>query len=531
MSSKIKSITFLSAIGLSIGLINGPIHVAANESEKEITTIDSIDEYNKNLKEQIVKMDKAINITQNELVLKKRQLNHLKKAIDLNKQQVKKVKDELAAKEHEYREKKKSSVNDLPFLSDNLAGINEDIIIKKNVKNFNFVEDLNRDFTYLMEKQTLLNEFSDLNEQLQQQQEASSKLIDALKEKEDTYKEEKEKLELKSKTLSKDKEMIEAAITNEIARVNGERFESDFYQKSITSSKEVPEEYMPYYLYGEQTYNIPWYYLAAIHAVETSFSTHISMESSVGAIGPMQFMPSSWVGSKYDIGGGLVAEDIDITDLETIKRGNGFGIDANNDGKADPWNPADSIASAAYYLASHGFENNKEKAIWAYNHADWYVDKVIKLAESFKFQKDISTIDLNINNNSGIDVTTVGSKWINNSYYVFGGGRSKEDISRGYFDCSSFVHWAFEQVGVTLGNRTGVTTDTLKEMGNAVNYEAAKPGDLVFFDTYKKDGHVGIYLGEGKFIGAQSSTGVAIADMSNGYWNQKFNGRVKRISH
>lgn len=71
MISKIKSITFLSAMGLSIGLINAPIHVAANESEKEITTIDSIDEYNKNLKEQIVKMDKAINITQNELVLKK----------------------------------------------------------------------------------------------------------------------------------------------------------------------------------------------------------------------------------------------------------------------------------------------------------------------------------------------------------------------------------------------------------------------------------------------------------------------------
>lgn len=242
-------------------------------------------------------------------------------------------------------------------------------------------------------------------------------------------------------------------------------------------------------------------------------------------------MPSSWAGSKYDIGGGLVAEDIDITDLETIKRGNGFGIDANNDGKADPWNPADSIASAAYYLASHGFENNKEKAIWAYNHAEWYIDSVIKLAESFKFQKDISKTELNINKSSGIDVTTVGYKWINNSYYVFGGGRNKEEIKRGYFDCSSFVHWAFEQVGVTLGSRTGVTTDILKGMGNAVSYEAAKPGDLVFFDTYKKDGHVGIYLGEGKFIGAQSSTGVGIADMSNGYWSQKFNGRVKRITY
>jgi len=47
-----------------------------------------------------------------------------------------------------------------------------------------------------------------------------------------------------------------------------------------------------------------------------------------------------------------------------------------------------------------------------------------------------------------------------------------------------------------------------------------KTGDLVFFDTYKKDGHVGIYVGDGKFIGTQTSTGVAIADMSKGYWKE-----------
>jgi cell wall-associated NlpC family hydrolase len=39
-----------------------------------------------------------------------------------------------------------------------------------------------------------------------------------------------------------------------------------------------------------------------------------------------------------------------------------------------------------------------------------------------------------------------------------------------------------------------------------------QPGDLVFFNTYKKDGHVGIYIGNGKFIGSQSSTGVEIAE-------------------
>jgi cell wall-associated NlpC family hydrolase len=56
-----------------------------------------------------------------------------------------------------------------------------------------------------------------------------------------------------------------------------------------------------------------------------------------------------------------------------------------------------------------------------------------------------------------------------------------------------------------------------------------KPGDLVFFDTYKKDGHVGIYVGGGQFIGAQSSTGVAIANMSSGYWADHFSGHVVRI--
>lgn len=55
-------------------------------------------------------------------------------------------------------------------------------------------------------------------------------------------------------------------------------------------------------------------------------------------------------------------------------------------------------------------------------------------------------------------------------------------------------------------------------------------GDLVFFDTYKKNGHVGIYVGNGKFIGSQSSTGVAIADMSSGYYKKHFNGVVRRVS-
>lgn len=122
-------------------------------------------------------------------------------------------------------------------------------------------------------------------------------------------------------------------------------------------------------------------------------------------------------------------------------------------------------------------------------------------------------------------VINAGKKYIGNSKYVFGGGRSASDIARGRFDCSGFVHWAFSQAGVKIGS----TTSAIKNDGRQISPQEMQPGDLVFFDTYKKDGHVGIYIGDGKFIGSQNSTGVAIADMTQGYWKNAFKGRVVRI--
>ncbi|MDR7002349.1 NlpC/P60 family protein [Neobacillus niacini] len=123
------------------------------------------------------------------------------------------------------------------------------------------------------------------------------------------------------------------------------------------------------------------------------------------------------------------------------------------------------------------------------------------------------------------EVITAGNKYIGNSVYVFGGGRNAYDVAHGRFDCSSFVHWAYAQAGYNIGS----STDSLKYAGRQVPASQMKPGDLVFFNTYKTDGHVGIYVGGGKFIGSQSSTGVAIASMSNSYWKSTFNGRVVRI--
>ncbi|SDM17187.1 coiled-coil domain-containing protein [Sediminibacillus halophilus] len=122
-------------------------------------------------------------------------------------------------------------------------------------------------------------------------------------------------------------------------------------------------------------------------------------------------------------------------------------------------------------------------------------------------------------------VISAGYKYIGNSVYVFGGGRTASDVANGRFDCSGFVSWAFSQAGVSVPASTGALTGA----GSKVSASNMKPGDLVFFDTYKKDGHVGIYIGGGNFIGSQSSTGVAVANMSSGYWKNHFKGHVVRV--
>lgn len=95
----------------------------------------------------------------------------------------------------------------------------------------------------------------------------------------------------------------------------------------------------------------------------------------------------------------------------------------------------------------------------------------------------------------------------------------------GGFDCSGFVSWAFGQGGVSIPSSTA----GLSSVGQKVSYSNIQPGDIVFFNTYKVNGHVGIYVGNGQFIGSQNSTGLAVATMTSGYWKDKFAGHVRRV--
>ncbi len=99
--------------------------------------------------------------------------------------------------------------------------------------------------------------------------------------------------------------------------------------------------------------------------------------------------------------------------------------------------------------------------------------------------------------------------------YVFGG------TSPNGFDCSGFTRYVFAQSGVYLPRMA----DEQFEIGRAVSYSRLQPGDLVFFSTYAAGAsHSGIYLGDGKFISATSSRGVAIDRMNSSYWGPRYIG-------
>jgi membrane-bound lytic murein transglycosylase B len=121
---------------------------------------------------------------------------------------------------------------------------------------------------------------------------------------------------------------------------------------STCAASAVPPQLIPIYQGASAQYGLGSQgpaILAGINAVETAFGTNLG-PSSAGAEGWMQFMPSTWAT---------------------------YGVDANGDGVADPNNPEDAIYAAARYLAAAGMPADTYGAIYAYNHADWYVSEVL----------------------------------------------------------------------------------------------------------------------------------------------------------
>jgi len=107
--------------------------------------------------------------------------------------------------------------------------------------------------------------------------------------------------------------------------------------------------------------------------------------------------------------------------------------------------------------------------------------------------------------------------------YRFGGETPESGV-----DCSGLVRYVFQQVtGVTLPR----TSKELSRLGNNVASADLAPGDLVFFNTRRLPfSHVGIYLGDNRFIHAPSTgSEVEISRLSESYWQKHFNGARRLV--
>jgi soluble lytic murein transglycosylase-like protein len=124
----------------------------------------------------------------------------------------------------------------------------------------------------------------------------------------------------------------------------------------------IPLFLLPVYKAAAARYGVPWQILAAINEVETNYGSDLSV-STAGAVGWMQFMPSTWLQ---------------------------YGVDALNAGYADPYNPVDAIFAAARYLRAAGAASDLRAAILAYNHSEAYVDSVLLRAKLISsYPKDV----------------------------------------------------------------------------------------------------------------------------------------------
>ena len=107
--------------------------------------------------------------------------------------------------------------------------------------------------------------------------------------------------------------------------------------------------------------------------------------------------------------------------------------------------------------------------------------------------------------------------------YKFGGNTPENGL-----DCSGMVRYVFMQA---WGTKLPRTAEEISRVGETVDSTNLQPGDLVFYNTLRRGfSHVGIYLGDNKFIHSPSSGGqVRIESMELGYWKSRFSG-ARRIS-
>jgi cell wall-associated NlpC family hydrolase len=242
----------------------------------------------------------------------------------------------------------------------------------------------------------------------------------------------------------------------------------------------IPTRYLALYEAAAQTCpGLPWTILAGIGKVESDHGQSIAPGVSsganyAGAESPMQFEPATF--AEYATG---------------------------PDKPLSPYDPADAIYSAAAMLCASGARGGTEsgisKAIYAYNHASWYVAEVESWAATYATEA--------AEDGAPDTATTAGDPAVVREAIAY----AEAQVGKPYvwggtgpagFDCSGLVYEAYLHAGIAIGR----TTYQWRQDGPVVQLAQIQPGDLLFYagsdGTATDPGHVVMYLGDGQIIQA-----------------------------
>jgi peptidoglycan DL-endopeptidase CwlO len=271
---------------------------------------------------------------------------------------------------------------------------------------------------------------------------------------------------------------------------------------SVAARNSIPANYLALFKSIGAHYRVPWVILAGIGKVEsddgrTTLPGVHSGANAFGAAGPMQIGIG---GAAGDTWGGAPVHS-------ASEHVNGVAVDANGDGTASVYDPADAVAGAAKYLLAHGVIDNVSGAIFAYNHLNSYVQSVLNWAGVYAsggFSVSVVSVDSAPNCLPGVTEASSHAAAVAIAFaeqqlgkpYLWGG------TGPDAFDCSGLVMEAYRSAGIDMPR----TSQQQWLWGPRVSASQVQPGDLVFFaggdGTVTAPGHVGLVIGGGKMIEA-----------------------------
>ncbi|WP_040698606.1 C40 family peptidase [Nocardia vinacea] len=248
---------------------------------------------------------------------------------------------------------------------------------------------------------------------------------------------------------------------------------------SAEARQDIPAEMLVLYQAAAgDCAGLDWSVLAAIGKIETDHGRSplpgvSSGENASGAAGPMQFLASTFES---------------VTARHRLPAG----------GASPPsrYNPSDTVHAAAYYLCDSGAPGDLRAAIFAYNHADWYVDQVLDQAARYR-ATDTTDGDCHTEaptNPAAAQVISFACAQLGLPY-VWGGNGPEVN---GGWDCSGLTQASYRAAGISIPRTTYDQVHT----GATISEDKLAPGDLLFYGTAADVHHVGIYLGSGQMVHA-----------------------------